>query len=285
MCRALFVFLGLALLAVDLCMPAVTIARDFPPGADQAVHREGIKYASEGKFDDAKDWFEKNLETNKTDNTSQGALMLLKDLNKGRISREYAIAVFKGLNFLQDGSREQAINVLEQAIKLKPRYAKPYNILAIIYSSTDDIHKAVEYFQKAVEVNPKYSEAYFNLAALYQSLGQPEDAINFYKKAVELEPNFSEAVIHIAALCASLGKYDEAAGYYQDAIKIDRSNPETYYNLALVYFISGKVIKFKDNLLKAQELFRQRNDENGLHKVEEYMHKIEDLEKKIGQTR
>jgi tetratricopeptide (TPR) repeat protein len=55
-----------------------------------------------------------------------------------------------------------------------------------------------------------------------------------------------------------------------DAIEIDPDNPDAYYSLALAYFMSDQFIKFKTNLEKAQRLYRQEGDEDGLKKVEVY---------------
>ncbi|MFA6358295.1 MAG: tetratricopeptide repeat protein [Candidatus Omnitrophota bacterium] len=244
-------------------------------------HRKGVDYASEGKFNDAQEWFEQNLETNKKDSTSASSLAVIKDLNDGKISKEYVVSFFKSLNLLQDGEFEKGVKELSKAIAIDPGYVKSYNVLGAAYASLGDAPKAENNFQKAIELDPLYVQAYYNLAVLNQSLGREEEALKDFKKVVELDSKSLDAVKNIASIYASIGQYDYAIKYYQDALKIDHENPDIYYNLSLVYFMSDQVMKFKLNLEKAQELYKQRGDAEGLKKVEEYMVKIRTLEDKM----
>ncbi len=95
-----------------------------------------------------------------------------------------------------------------------------------------------------------------------------------------MEPSSSDAIINLAAIYASLGKYPEAVRYYQNAIELDGNNPELYYNLALSYFMSDQFTKFKENLLKSQELYQRKGDSEGLEKVAVYMNKMKEIESK-----
>lgn len=248
-------------------------------------YREGIEYASEGKFQEAADWFKDNLKNNKTDATSASSLAVIKDLNEGRITDTYAKAFFAGLNFLQNNKIDEGLKELQRAIESNPGYPRPYNVIGVIYASQGDKSKSISYFQKAIEVSPQYSEACFNLAALYQSSAQPEEALKYYDKVITLEPNSLDAIINIAAIYASLEKYPEAIEYYQKAIGSDRNNPEAYYNLALAYFMSDQFTKFKDNLLRAQELYQRKKDNVGLEKVAVYINKMKEIENKLRHAR
>jgi tetratricopeptide (TPR) repeat protein len=262
-----------------------TMARDSLAQGDGYAYRKGIEYAAEGKFQEAADWFKANLKDHKSDSTSSSSLAVIKDLNDGKITGTYAKSFFTGLNFMQNGKIDEGLKELERAIASYPGYPKTYNVLGMVYAAQGDKSKSINYFKRAIAINPRYSQAYFNLGVLYQSLAQAEDALIYYKKAVSLEPNLSDAVINMAAIYASVGKYPEAIKYYQNAIELDRNNPELYYNLALTYFMSDQLVKFRNNLLKARELYQQKQDAVGLKKVEEYMNKIKVIESKFRQAK
>jgi len=274
-------FLVFILSATFVSMFSIVEAQDVAKPQVSFNHRKGVDYASEGKFKDAEDWFKKNLEINKGDFTSLSSLVVIKDLKEGKINEEYAMVFFRGINLLQDGSTEEGIIELEKARKLNPAYVRVYSVLGASYASLGQKQNAVNYFKKALEIDPKYIEASFNLAVLYQATGQSDEALNYYKRVMDIDPNSIDANINSAAIFASLGRYKEAIAYYQNAIKLDRLNPDIYYNLALVYFISEDLIKFKDNLISAQKLYQDRHDEKGLQKVSEYMGKIKDLENRF----
>jgi tetratricopeptide (TPR) repeat protein len=249
------------------------------------VYRNGLEYASEGKFKEAQDWFTEHLKNNKSDATSLSSLAVINDLNAGKITDAYAKSFFNGLNLLQSGKTEEGINGLEKTIALNPNYPRTYNVLGMVYAAQGDKDRSVSYFKKAIEINSQYSQAYFNLAALYQSSAQAEEALKYYQKAVALEPDSIDAIINSAAIYAALEKYPEAIKYYQKADELDPNNPEIYYNLALTYFMSDQLLKFKENLLKAQKIYQQKNDTLGLEKVAEYMNKIKTIESKIRQAK
>ena len=250
-----------------------------------STYRKGIEYASEGRFKEAAAWFEDNLKNNRLDSTSISSLAVIKDLNDGKITDAYARSFFAGLNLLQGGKTDEGLKELERAIGSKPGYPRAYNVVGVVYAALGDKSKAVSYFQKAIEINPQYSEASFNLGALYQSSDQPEEALKYYEKAISTEPDLLDAIINTASLYASLGKYPEAIQYYQNAVKLDRNNPEVYYNLALAYFMSDQLAKFRDNLLKAQELYQRKGDALGLEKVSVYINKMKEIENKVRHTK
>ena len=243
--------------------------------------KEGIDYASQGRFVDAEEWFRKHLEKYKIDQTSSGALAAIQDLNQGKLTKEAAISLFRSLKFLEEGKVEAGVSQLFKTIEISPRYARTYNLLGVVYTSQGQADKGLYYFENAIGINREYSEAYYNLAALQQSLGRPEEALRNYKKVIKLKPDSLDALTHAGELCASLGRYEEAIRYYRNALRIDSSQPDIYYNLALAYFMSDNLMNFKDNLTKAQELYKQRNDDEGLQKVDQYMRKIESLKNKL----
>ena len=265
---------------IFLIISIVLFMPSFAQGAN-STYRQGLEYASEGKFQLAVDWFKDNLKNNQSDATSVSSLAVIKDLNDGKITEAYAKTFFTGLNFLQNNKIDEGLKELQGAIASNPGYPRPYNVLGMVYASQGDKSKAISYFQKAIEIDPQYSEVCFNLAALYQSSAQPEEALNYYKKAIALEPDSLDAIINIAVIHASFEKYPEAIKYYQKAISLDRHNPETSYNLALAYFMSDQFTKFKENLLKAQELYQRKSDREGLDKVAVYMNKLKEIENKL----
>ncbi|MDD5115892.1 MAG: tetratricopeptide repeat protein [Candidatus Omnitrophica bacterium] len=267
----------LTVLAVSLDM----LASEASAQDNHPAYREGITYASEGKFREAAAWFRNNLKEYKTDSTSSSSLAVINDLNEKKITEEYAVSFFKGLDLLQNGEIDMGLAELEKTAGSNPSYARPYNVIGVVYASLGNEPEAIGYFRKAIEIDPRYGQACFNLAALYQSSNRLEDALEYYEKAISLEPDLPEASVNMAGIYASLGKYPEAIKYYRMAIELDRDNPDLYYRLSLVYFMSEQLMKFRENLLKAQKLYRNKGDNEGLKKVAEYMDKITDIENKF----
>jgi tetratricopeptide (TPR) repeat protein len=250
------------------------LAQEVSTAETKALYREGIKYATEGKFEEAEGRFRKNVGINQSDSTSLSSLGVFKDFKEGRINKENTISLFKGLNYAYEGEPEQAIAELHKVIEVDPKYPKTYNIMGIIYAVLNQPQQAITYFQKAIEINPKYTEACCNLAAVYQALGQYQEAITYYQRVVQEEPNSAEAYLSIGAAYASLAQYQEAATYYQKVIKIDPGQAKAYYGLGLVYLMLDQYTKSEENLQKAKELYQQKGDRRSVQATEEYLNKI-----------
>ena len=277
--------IAILIISTALFISLNTVVNDSFAQNDNPAYREGIEYASEGKFKDAEAWFKNKLKDNKSDATSISSLAVIDDLNNGKITDAYARSFFTGLDFLQKGKTDEGLKELEMNIKSDPKYPKAYNVIGIAYASLGEKSKSISYFQKALEINPQYSEACFNLATLYHSSDQLEDALKYYRKTISLKPNSFDAIINTAAIYISREEYPEAIKYYQNAIRLDKNNPETYYDLALAYFMSDQFIKFRENLLKARELYQHKGDTDGLEKVAKYIDKIKEIENKLGRVK
>lgn len=86
--------------------------------------------------------------------------------------------------------------------------------------------EAIEKLQKAVEINPKYGGAYSNWGVALVKLGRNKEAIEKFQKAVEINPNFSEAYVVLAMLNTILNQKDEAIKNLKKAIELDPKNKE-----------------------------------------------------------
>ena len=128
---------------------------------------------------------------------------------------------------------EEAIFCFEEAIKLKPDYAKAYNILGYVYAKGErDYNKAVEYYSKAIELKPDYAEAYLHMGDAYRDWNnQYDEAVKWYKKAIELEPDDASAYYCLGTVYVIWGEqYDEAKKWYKKAAEL-RLVYEDGYNI------------------------------------------------------
>ncbi len=62
---------------------------------------------------------------------------------------------------------DAAMEMISQAIKLKPDFAEAYQLRGLIYQQRGKIHPAKEDFQLAIKIRPDYANAQYNLALLY----------------------------------------------------------------------------------------------------------------------
>src|SRR6266851_1680028 len=158
------------------------------------------------------------------------------------------------LTYIAAGAYDQAVDALNQIIRLNPNDAIAYAKLGLAYSGLRKYKEAVVGLNKAIGIKPEVvdAEGYYQLGFSYFALGKHKDAIEAYKKA--LYATREEAIDNDQAsqrlpawqINYSLGLAYDNGGHYLEAIKelseAVKLNPqlaEGYYALGLAYLARG----------------------------------------------
>ncbi len=144
-----------------------------------------------------------------------------------------------GLAYDKLGRNEEAVEAYKQAIKLKPDYSEAYYNLGGVYYKLGRRQEATEAYKQAIGLKPDYAEAYNNLGVVYDAIGQPQDAITVHKEAIKIKPNYAESYYNLGVAYGQLGRYQEAIESYNQAIKIKPDLAEAYNNLGSTYNAIG----------------------------------------------
>ena len=156
--------------------------------------------------------------------------------------------VFKKINKLED-----AIESLNQAIKIKPDFIQAYNGRGHLLVELNQLDAALENFNKAIEINPNYAEAYNNRGNILNKLNRYTESIESYDKAISINPNFAEAYNHRGGVQKDLKLYEDAHESYEKAIKI---KPNLDFLLGSLIYIKLHLCNWKsfdENLKKIEE--------------------------------
>lgn len=148
-----------------------TIEKDKPDLIEVSL-KKGLGLASEGKFKEARKELNKGLNKDNPEPNIQGALVILDDLENGKISEEYALYLFKGSNYLMEGKNEEAIKSLEAALRLKPDDLDVCYNLGVAYYSTSRFEKAIESLKKITRVKPDDAPSWGLMGNAYYMLGK-----------------------------------------------------------------------------------------------------------------
>jgi tetratricopeptide (TPR) repeat protein len=89
---------------------------------------------------------------------------------------------------------EEAINVLNKAIRLAPEDFNSRFILGQMYYRVKNYAAMIEQYQKAVSIDPKQKLARFNLGVAYINQEQYFEAYEQFKAITEIDPGDSEAL-------------------------------------------------------------------------------------------
>jgi TolB-like protein/DNA-binding winged helix-turn-helix (wHTH) protein/Tfp pilus assembly protein PilF len=142
---------------------------------------------------------------------------------------------------------DEAVEYLEQAIRLDPTYAPPYATLAEVYCtdmrySYDDLHQRATWAAgKALELDDTLADAhaaqaYVNLRFRWNWTGAEQEI----KRAIELNPNSAEALEMYGYYLTLMGRFDEAIASYRRAIDLDPLNFLPNERLGWAYTIAHR---------------------------------------------
>jgi tetratricopeptide (TPR) repeat protein len=95
----------------------------------------------------------------------------------------------RGLRLLKAGSYADAIEHLESACDLGPRFADLVNYLGVAYAEVGRTEEAIAAFRRALEKNPSYLVPRLNLGFTLAQAGQPREAEEELARALEIQAN------------------------------------------------------------------------------------------------
>lgn len=190
-----------------------------------------------------------------------------------------------GVDYLNNGQYNYAIDALKKAVKLNPSNADAHFNLGRAYKRGGMDEKARAEFSISTRINPeifnecvkKYREEidyeltdtqhYSELGNAYAEKGMIDDAIIAYKKVIGIESENARAHYSLGTLYSKKGMYTDAADEFWMAVEIDPDMSEAHYNLGLVYYRQGVFEKAIAEYQAALKLLpeTQKKKRSGVH--------------------
>lgn len=170
----------------DLTMISEAIEQYLGRIDDEIDYREGLEYALAQNFDEARGYFQRILDRDKTSFQARCSLKLIDGVNKKEVNKEYAYYFFRGLSYHRKKEYELAINEFEKALKIDTIYPAAYLFLGIEFISLKQEEKAVPFFEKVIEREADNAEAFWGLGSAYEALGNYALAKDNLEKAKRL---------------------------------------------------------------------------------------------------
>jgi tetratricopeptide (TPR) repeat protein len=202
--------LGLIVLGVALCPLAAAMAQDKPtPTREQALadlarpdaearRRAAIRLGEVGSMADA-----------------PALLRALRDPDDGvRALAERAVwqvwsraddpevdALFqRGVEQMNQGAAEGAIDTFTAIIRKKPDFAEGWNKRATIYFLVGEYEKSLADCAEVVKRNPDHFGVLSGYGQIYVQLDQPERALDYFQRALKVNPNLHQVEIAVEQL-------------------------------------------------------------------------------------
>ncbi len=135
----------------------------------------------------------------------------------------------------QTGAYDEAIDILDKALKQNSKYAPAHYQKGLIYEEWDKRQEALEEYTKAVELDPTYDDARLGLASVYGKSVLNDLAVEQLLKVAETRKDDQEIYFKIALEYWYLQDIPKSAEYYVKVIEINPNHLQAHLNLISVY--------------------------------------------------
>src|SRR5580765_745736 len=129
-------------------------------------------------------------------------------------------AFAQALRHQHAGNLRDAELLYQQVLQADRLHADANHFLGMIAHATGRHQWAVDLIRQAVTLRPDSAEIYCNLAVALMDLGRLDESANFYQRAIQLSPQLAEAYNGLGCVCQRQNLLLEAARRYKKALDL-----------------------------------------------------------------
>jgi tetratricopeptide (TPR) repeat protein len=192
---------------------------------------EGFNLHREGKFDDARDRYEKALS----------------------IQPNHPQALkFMGTILSQTGKYSEAISYLSQSLELDPDNASCLNNLANALREIKRYNEALIYVDRAIKIKDNYADAHYNRAVILADLKKFSQSLESIDLAITHGIENTAAAYNFRGIVFfELKLFDDSIQSYRKAIAINPNYSDPWFNEGLILRAQLKLAEAKNNFVRA----------------------------------
>lgn len=142
------------------------------------------------------------------------------------------------LTAIRGHANQHAIDLLVEAIKLKPNFVEAWIVRGNVLHSIGRPFDAALHFEKALGINDKLHDAHNNLGLCFGDLGLFASAEASFRRSAEINDSF-EPHMGLANMFCTIMRLEEAAAEYRKAVELSGS-PEAHFNLGVTLLGLGR---------------------------------------------
>ncbi|MGB1702037.1 MAG: type IV pilus biogenesis/stability protein PilW [Cycloclasticus sp.] len=166
------------------------------------------------------------------------------------------VYVSLGVEYMNRGMNEVALEKLKKAIVVDPFSSNAHNVLAVLYDRLGEKPLAGEHYQKAISLSPKNSSAQNNYARYLCSIKKYDLADEHFNKALK-NPLYRSAIVALtnAGTCAwNAGNLEKAETYYRTALQRNKQSALTLLQMAKLKFEMKNYLSVRAYLQRFKEV-------------------------------
>jgi tetratricopeptide (TPR) repeat protein len=147
--------------------------------------------------------------------------------------------VATGKVFLDESNVQEAEKYFAEALE-KTKYKRTEILLAIarakISSEKGDANQAIDLLNRAIKKEKHNAELYTALGKAYRKLNNGTEAFKAFRQAIDVDKNFAEAYYLIGMIFRTQNNSDLYLEYFNKAIEADPKYAPAYYQLYYHYY-------------------------------------------------
>jgi tetratricopeptide (TPR) repeat protein len=129
------------------------------------------------------------------------------------------------------GRRDEALQVFDKAVQLKPDDTELWSILGNALVEAGRLPDALLCFRHTLSLDPRRGDAAFKAGHILHGMAQFEEALVFLNRSAELQPDHAPTLQVRAVVLKSLNRIDDAIADNRQAIGLDPGNADLCVNL------------------------------------------------------
>ena len=128
----------------------------------------------------------------------------------------------------QAGESQQALELYDKVIALKPNMAEAYWGRCYSLNNLKKPNDAIVACNDALDLKPNYAEAFWSKGNALDQQKLPLEALQLYERATKIKPNFTEAWVDYGIALQGFGRSEEAIRALDKAIALRRNSAEAW---------------------------------------------------------
>ncbi|KAG0475130.1 hypothetical protein HPP92_014816 [Vanilla planifolia] len=163
--------------------------------------------------------------------------------SRNKLSPEVSMRIADATLHYASGNFDEAIPILEEAVRLAPNLPDGYNLLGLIYDAMSDRKRALDFHMIAAHLSPKDISLWKKLIGWsieQKNFGQVRYCLS---KAITAEPKDVGLRFDLALLYVELGEYQKAAESYHQIVDLYPANCDARMMAAKMYQKCGLLDK------------------------------------------
>jgi len=182
-------------------------------------------------------------------------------------SRGYLVHAQNGVELLNEGKTDAAIQELKKATGMRPDFAATHGALARAYVVKRDYDNAASEMKRLIALNPRNQSSYYQLGLIYLEQNSPSKAQETFAQLLKMNSNSADGHAGMAAALSDQKRYSEALEEYKRVAALDPNYQGLYFNMGLA---QARLNLFDDaiaSLLKQRQNGDDPDNENTLADV------------------